>query len=162
MDLRIGNGFDVHRFSHDPARRCVLGGVVVPDAVGLAGHSDADVVAHAVADALLGAVGLGDIGSLYPDTDPRWEGADSMRLLADVVGRVGDAGFRVLNVDCSVIAEQPRLAPHRQQMQDNLAAVLGAPASVKGRRAEGIGGIGRREGIVCLCSALVVRDGGAS
>lgn len=162
MDLRIGNGVDVHRFDDDPDRPCVLGGVTIPGAPGLLGHSDADVIAHAVAEALLGAAGLGDIGALYPDTDPRWKGADSLALLADVVARVAAQGWRVLNADCSVIAEAPKLAPHRDAMQANLSRTVGAPVTVKGRRAEGIGGLGRSEGIMCTCSALLARTGGGS
>lgn len=158
MRLRVGNGFDVHRFSDDPARPLVLGGVTVPGAPGLDGHSDADVVTHAVAEALLGAAGLGDLGTHFPDTDEQWRGADSTTLLAAVVSMVQGAGWSVANVDCSVVAERPRLAPHRDEMQTCLTAVVGAPVTVKGRRAEGIGGLGRGEGIVCLASALLVGE----
>lgn len=158
MNLRIGNGFDVHRFSEDPARPLVLGGVTIEGGPGLAGHSDADVVAHAVAEALLGAAGLDDIGTLFPDTDPTWKGADSMQLLAECVRRVRAAGWVPVNVDCSVIAERPKLAPHRARMQELLSASVGAPVTVKGRRAEGIGGLGRAEGIACLASALVAAE----
>jgi len=161
VKLRIGNGFDVHRFSEDPARPMVLGGVVVPDTVGLHGHSDADVVAHAVAEALLGAAGLGDLGQLFPDSDDRWAGADSLGLLAEVVDRVRADGWTVANVDCSVIAERPRLTPHVPRMQDRLGEVVGAPVTVKGRRAEGLGAIGRVEGIACMSSALLVERGAA-
>jgi 2-C-methyl-D-erythritol 2,4-cyclodiphosphate synthase len=153
--MRVGNGFDIHRFSDDPDRPLVLGGVVVPGSPGLAGHSDADVVAHAVADALLGSVGLGDIGMLFPDTDERWRGADSIDLLAEVVRRLHADGWRVVNVDCSVVAERPAIAPYREQMRERLSAVVEAPVSVKGRRAEGIGGLGRSEGIACTASVLV-------
>lgn len=155
MSIRIGNGFDIHRFSEDPQRPLILGGVRIEGAPGLHGHSDADAIAHAVADALLGAAGLGDIGRLFPDTDQRWAGADSIELLAEVVRRVRAAGWKVLNVDCSVVAEQPRLAPHRAAMQERLSATVDAPVSVKGRRAEGIGGLGRSEGIACFASALL-------
>ena len=130
--------------------------------VGLVGHSDADVIAHAVAEALLGAAGLDDIGTLFPDTDERWRGADSMALLAECVRRVGAAGLAPVNVDCSVIAERPKLAPHKAEMQQRLSQVVGAPVTVKGRRAEGIGGLGRAEGIACLASALVESVGGAA
>lgn len=162
MSFRIGNGFDVHRFGDDPARPLVLGGVVFPGELGLHGHSDADVVAHAVAEALLGAAGLDDIGTLFPDTDPRWAGADSIELLAECVQRVHAAGWVPVNVDCSVIAERPKLAPHRAAMQQRLTAAVGAPVTIKGRRAEGIGGLGRAEGIACLASALVHERGAAS
>ncbi len=156
MSYRIGNGFDIHRFSDDPSRPLVLGGVVIADAIGLHGHSDADVIAHAVAEALLGAAGLDDIGTLFPDTDERWRGADSMTLLAECVARAREAGWSAVNVDCSVIAEKPKLAPHKAAMQEGLSAVVGAPVTVKGRRAEGIGGLGRAEGIACTASALLV------
>lgn len=155
MNLRIGNGFDVHRFSEDAARPLVLGGVVIEGEVGLEGHSDADVIAHAVAESLLGAAGLDDIGTLFPDTDDRWRGADSVALLAECVRRVRDAGWAPVNVDCSVIAERPKLAPHKAEMQTVLSRVVGAPVTLKGRRAERIGGLGRSEGIACLASALV-------
>ncbi|MFZ4519213.1 MAG: 2-C-methyl-D-erythritol 2,4-cyclodiphosphate synthase [Microthrixaceae bacterium] len=155
MRLRVGNGFDVHRFSDDPDRVLVLGGVAIAGERALHGHSDADVVAHAVAEALLGASGLGDLGRLFPDTDERWAGADSMELLAEVVRRVHDDGWEVANVDCSVIAERPKLAPHRAAMEAGLGRVVGAPVTVKGRRAEGIGGLGRAEGIACFASALI-------
>jgi 2-C-methyl-D-erythritol 2,4-cyclodiphosphate synthase len=155
VSIRIGNGFDVHRFSTDPTRPLVLGGVHIAGEVGLEGHSDADVIAHAVAEALLGATGLGDLGRLFPDTEERWRGADSVDLLREVVHRVRSAGWRPANVDCSVIAERPRLAPHRDFMESVLSAVVGAPVTIKGRRAEGIGGLGRAEGIACFASALV-------
>lgn len=156
MRLRVGNGFDVHRFSDDPARSLVLGGVVFEAEPGLHGHSDADVVAHAVAEALLGAAGEGDLGSHFPDTDERWRGADSLTLLSEVVRLVVGAGWSVANVDCSVVAERPRLAPRRADMEAALSGVVGAPVTVKGRRAEGIGGLGRSEGIACFASALLV------
>lgn len=155
MTIRIGNGFDVHRFGDDPSRPLVLGGVVFDGEAGLVGHSDADVVAHAVSEALLGAGGLGDLGSHFPDTDERFRGADSIELLAEVVRLLADAGWSPVNVDCSVVAEHPKLAPRRDEMQERLSRVVGAPVTVKGRRAEGIGGIGRGDGIACFASALV-------
>lgn len=158
--LRVGNGFDIHRFSDDPQRALVMGGVVFEGERALHGHSDADVVAHACADALLGAVGLGDIGSHFPDTDERGRGADSMTLLAEVVRMVAAEGKVAINIDCSVIAETPKLAPHKAQMEANLSAVIGAPVSVKGRRAEGIGGLGRREGIAAMATALLMDSDG--
>ena len=162
MTFRVGNGFDIHRFSDDPSRPLILGGVEIPGEVGLHGHSDADVVAHAVADALLGSVGLGDIGQLFPDTDDRWRGADSLGLLAEVVRRLDADGWRVVNVDCSVVAERPAIGPHRDEMRRRLAEVVRAEVSIKGRRAEGIGGLGRAEGIACLASVLVERSDGPS
>ena len=154
--MRVGMGFDVHRFSDDPGRTLVLGGVRL-DGPGLDGHSDADVIAHATADALLGAAGLGDIGSFFPDTDAEWKDADSIDLLARVAGAVGDAGWRVGNVDCSVILEAPKLAPHRDAMEQRLGGAVGAPVTVKAKRAEGLGALGRREGIACYAVALVER-----
>jgi 2-C-methyl-D-erythritol 2,4-cyclodiphosphate synthase len=152
---RVGQGFDVHPFSEDGARRLVLAGVELPGP-GLAGHSDADAVAHAVIDALFGAAGLGDIGTHFPDTDPAYAGADSMSLLAEAVARVAAAGFEIGNVDVTVILETPKIAPHRSEMERRLTDVLGAPATVKAKRGEGIGAIGRREGIACLAVALLV------
>jgi 2-C-methyl-D-erythritol 2,4-cyclodiphosphate synthase len=154
---RVGFGFDVHPFSDDPDRPLVLGGVTLDGGPGLAGHSDADVVAHAVADALLGPAGLGDLGTLFPDTEPAWQGADSLRLLAAVVQQIEDAGWSVSNVDCAVVAEAPRLAPHREEMQRRLSEVVGAPVTVKPKRAEGLGALGRREGIACHAVALIHR-----
>jgi 2-C-methyl-D-erythritol 2,4-cyclodiphosphate synthase len=155
MSVRVGLGFDVHAFSDDPARPLVLGGVVVPGSRGLAGHSDADVVAHAVADALLGAAGLGDLGERFPDTDPQWAGADSLRLLAQVVRDVRAAGWHPVNVDCAVILEAPRLAPHRDEMRRRLGDVVGADVAVKAKRPEGVGAFGRGEGVACWAVALV-------
>lgn len=158
MNVRVGQGFDVHPWSDDPDRELVLGGVVLAGERGLAGHSDADVVAHAVSDALLGAAGLGDIGSHFPDTDPRWRGADSIRLLGHVVSLVRDEGWSIANVDTTVILEAPKLAPHKPAMQDRLTQVIGAPVSVKAKRAEGLGAIGRGEGVACFAVALLVRE----
>jgi 2-C-methyl-D-erythritol 2,4-cyclodiphosphate synthase len=156
--LRVGHGFDIHRFSDDPSRPLVLGGVVFDgDLPGLKGHSDADVVAHACADALLGAAGLGDIGQHFPDTDPAFAGADSMVLLAETARRVRAEGWEPANIDCSVICEAPRLAPHRDEMQHRLSAAVGAPVSVKANRAEQMGALGRTEGIACMAVALVTR-----
>jgi 2-C-methyl-D-erythritol 2,4-cyclodiphosphate synthase len=155
VSVRIGQGVDVHPFSVDPGRRLVLGGVEIPGAPGLAGHSDADVVAHALCDALLGAAGLGDLGHHFPDTDPAFAGADSIGLLAEVVRRVVAAGFRPVNADCTVLAETPKLSPHVDAMVSRLAAVLGAPVSVKATRGEGMGAVGRGEGVACLAVVLV-------
>jgi 2-C-methyl-D-erythritol 2,4-cyclodiphosphate synthase len=155
--VAVGQGFDVHRFSDDPARRLVLGGVHFEGSPGLAGHSDADVIAHACTDALLGAAGLGDIGQLFPDTDPAYAGADSLALLAEAVRRVRAAGWSPGNVDCSVVLEAPKLAPRRAEIQDRLSGVVGAPVTVKGKRAEGLGTLGRREGIACWAVAIVTR-----
>ena len=136
----------------------VLGGVAFPGEPTLVGHSDADVIAHAAADALLGAAGLGDIGQHYPDTDPAWKGADSLRILADVAAKVTALGWSIGNVDCSVVCESPRIAPVRDEMMRNLSAAAGAPVSVKGRRAEGLGAVGRKEGIMCFASAIITKE----
>ena len=157
MNARVGQGFDVHPWSDDPGRPLVLGGVVLPGERGLAGHSDADVVAHAVADALLGAAGLGDIGTHFPDTDSRWQGADSLTLLAHVAGLVQAEGWSIGNVDTTVILETPKLAPHKAAMEERLAGAVGAAVSVKAKRAEGLGSLGRGEGVACLAVALLVR-----
>ena len=155
-EVRVGQGFDVHPFTDDPARRLVLGGVTF-EGRGLVGHSDADVVAHACAEALLGAAGLGDLGALFPDTDPQWAGADSLTLLADVAARVRADGWEPGNVDCSVLTEQPKLAPARAEMQRLLSAAVGAPVTVKGRRPEGLGALGRGEGVACFAVAVLTR-----
>jgi 2-C-methyl-D-erythritol 2,4-cyclodiphosphate synthase len=153
--LRIGQGFDLHPFSDDPARPLILGGVTFPGERGLAGHSDADVVAHAVTDALLGAAGLGDIGQHFPDTDPTWAGADSIDLLCRAVADVRAAGWHPVNVDCTVVAERPKLAPQRQAIHERLTAAVGAPVTVAGKRAENLGALGRAEGVACLAVALL-------
>ena len=158
MSVRIGQGYDVHPFSEDPARPLVLGGVTVDGSPGLAGHSDADALAHACADAVLGAAGLGDLGDHFPDTDPQWSGADSLTLLAEVVRLAAEAGWRVVNLDATIIAERPKLGPLRPQMADRLTAVVGAPVSVKATTHEGLGAIGRGEGIACLAVALLEAD----
>lgn len=158
-DLRIGQGFDIHRFTDDPDRQLVLAGCNFDGERGLAGHSDADVIAHACSDALLGAAGLGDIGMHFPDTDPQWAGADSLTLLRHVVGLVGADGWSVANIDCAVVCERPKLAPRRDEMQQNLTSVVGAPVTIKGNRAEQLGAIGRNEGVVCFATALLVRVG---
>ena len=155
--LRIGQGLDVHRFSEDPDRPLVLGGVVVTGngARGLEGHSDGDAVAHAVCDAVLGAAGLGDLGRHAPDTDPVWEGADSLELLGRVVGLAREAGWSPLNADCTVVAERPRLVTFADAMAERVSAVLRAPVNVKATRAEGLGSLGRAEGIACVAVVLL-------
>ncbi len=155
MPVRVGLGFDVHPFTDDPGRTLRLGGVAFAGERGLRGHSDADVVAHACADALLGAAGLGDLGEHFPDTDPQWQGADSLDLLGEVSQLVRAEGWAPVNVDCAVVLEAPKVAPHRPEMQARLSAAVGAPVSVKANRAEGLGAIGRGEGIACYAVALV-------
>jgi len=153
--IRVGQGFDIHRFSDDPDRVLILGGVTFDGERGLHGHSDADAIAHAVTDALLGAAGLGDIGQHFPDTDPQWKGADSLQLLRHTAALLANAGWMVGNVDCSVVCEQPKLAPRRDEMQQRLSEAAGAPVTVKGRRAEGLGALGRSEGIACWAVAII-------
>jgi len=152
--VRVGIGFDVHPFA-DTDRPLVLGGVRFPAERGLAGHSDSDVVSHAIADALLGAAGLGDIGMHFSDTDEAWAGASSLDLLTRVVAMVRGAGAEIANVDCTVVLEAPKLAPHRDEMQQVLSGVVGAPVTLKGKRAEGLGAIGRGEGVACWAVALL-------
>ncbi|MFK8026299.1 MAG: 2-C-methyl-D-erythritol 2,4-cyclodiphosphate synthase [Ilumatobacter sp.] len=161
-DIRVGQGFDVHRFSDDPARVLVLGGCEFPGERGLEGHSDADAIAHACADALLGAAGLGDIGMHFPDTDPKWRGADSLALLRHVMTLLVGDRWTVANIDCAVVCERPKLAPRRDEMQSVVSDIVGAPVSIKGNRAEQLGAIGRTEGIVCFATALIVRGDAAS
>jgi 2-C-methyl-D-erythritol 2,4-cyclodiphosphate synthase len=157
LEVRVGQGFDVHRVGDDPSRPLVLGGCTFAGLPGLVGHSDGDAVAHAVAEALLGAAGLGDIGQQFPDTDPAFAGADSVDLLRRVAEDVRAAGWSLGNADCSVICEQPKLAPMRDEMQARLSAAIGAPVSVKGRRPEQLGALGRGEGIAALAVAVLVR-----
>ena len=155
-EIRVGHGFDIHPFSEDSGRSMVLGGVVFKGP-GLDGHSDADAVSHACIDALLGAAGLGNIGERYPDTDEKFLGADSLALLADTAKAVTEASWKIANVDCTVVLENPKLSPHREEMENLLSKAVGAPVTVKGRRPEGLGALGREEGIVCFAIALVSR-----
>ena len=151
---RTGIGYDSHRFA--AGRRLVLGGVQVPHAQGLDGHSDADVLAHAVIDALLGAAGLGDIGEHFPNTDERFRDADSMELLQSALSSVRRAGFQVVNVDCTVVMEAPNLSPHRAAIRERLAEALGLPpasVNVKASTGEGMGFVGRGEGVGALAVA---------
>lgn len=157
MTGRVGMGFDVHPAGDDVTRDLVLGGVRFPGP-GLVGHSDADVIAHACADAMLGAAGLGDIGSHFPDTDDRFAGADSIELLRTVGDEIRDAGWTVANVDCSVVCDEPKIGPHRAQMQERLSAAAGAPVTVKAKRPEGLGALGRGEGVACWAVALLERE----
>jgi len=157
--MRVGHGYDVHRLV--AGRPLVLGGVVVPSEVGLDGHSDADVLTHAIIDALLGAAALGDIGSHFPDTDEEWRGADSLDLLRTVVKRLGDAGFRVGNVDATVVLQRPKLRPYVDAMRETLAAGLGVSlnrVSVKATTGEGMGFVGTGEGAAAHAVALIEED----
>jgi len=158
-DIRVGQGFDVHRFEVEPtgSRRLVLGGCVFEGEPALIGHSDADVPAHAIADALLSAGGLGDLGAHFPDSDPRWEGADSLEILAEVSGMVRADGWSIGNASVALVCERPRIAPRRAEMESNLSTAVGAPVSLTGRRAEGLGAIGRVEGIAGFASVVILR-----
>jgi 2-C-methyl-D-erythritol 2,4-cyclodiphosphate synthase len=156
MTVRTGLGYDCHQFA--AGRRLVLGGVEVPSERGLLGHSDADVLAHAIIDALLGAAALGDIGQHFPDTDERYRGADSIELLRTAVTLLDEAGFSIVNVDATVVIERPKLAPVREQIRATLAAALGVgvdAVSVKATRGEGMGFVGREEGAAALAVATV-------
>ncbi|MEI6563384.1 MAG: 2-C-methyl-D-erythritol 2,4-cyclodiphosphate synthase [bacterium] len=154
--IRTGIGFDIHRFA--TGRKLILGGIEIPHSEGLDGHSDADVLCHALADALLGAIADGDIGQHFPNTDPRWKNADSVELLRHVVGRVVAKGLRVVNVDCVITAEKPKVMPYAQRMRERLAPVLGVGldgVSIKATTMEGLGSIGRGEGIAVMAVATV-------
>lgn len=154
--FRIGNGFDVHRLV--PGRRCIICGVDIPYEKGLLGHSDADVALHALADALLGACALGDIGKHFPDTDRRWEGADSRMLLRHVMQMVAEAGWHVSNVDITIMAQAPKMLPHIQLMRLNVASDIGIDVdavSVKATTTERLGFTGRGEGIAAQASVLI-------
>jgi 2-C-methyl-D-erythritol 2,4-cyclodiphosphate synthase len=154
--MRVGSGHDTHRLVE--GRPLVLGGVRVEHPRGLAGHSDADVVLHAVTDALLGAAGLGDIGDRYPDTDPAWEGADSRLFLRETLAELGRLGYRVVNLDVTVFAQEPKLGPVKAAIRENLAALLGVEVSavnVKAKTGEKVGHIGRAEAIGCHAVVLI-------
>jgi 2-C-methyl-D-erythritol 2,4-cyclodiphosphate synthase len=159
-DLRIGHGFDVHAFA--PARKLMIGGVEIAHPLGLAGHSDADVLLHAICDALLGAAGLGDIGRHFPDTDARFKGIDSRQLLREVARLLGECGYGVVNVDSTIIAQAPKMAPHIARMQANIAADLGTEietVNVKATTTENLGFTGRGEGIAAEAVCLLQRLG---
>jgi 2-C-methyl-D-erythritol 2,4-cyclodiphosphate synthase len=154
--IRVGVGYDSHRFV--PGRPLTLGGVLIPSDVGLMGHSDADAICHAITDAILGAAGLGDIGEMFPDADPANANRDSIEMLEAAVKRISTAGYSVNQVDVSVIAESPRLSPHREKIRARLASALGidsASVSVKGKSNEGMGWIGRKEGLACIAVATL-------
>ncbi|HEX6965997.1 MAG TPA: 2-C-methyl-D-erythritol 2,4-cyclodiphosphate synthase [Gemmatimonadaceae bacterium] len=161
MTTRTGIGYDSHRFAAGGPLR--LGGVTIPAAVSLVGHSDGDAIAHAITDALLGAAGAGDIGAMFPDTDPANRGRDSLDMLRRAVDAIHALDWRVSNVDATVIAERPKLAPHRDAMREALARVLQIDAravSIKGKTNEGMGWIGRGEGLACIAVVTLSRDAG--
>ncbi len=154
--IRIGHGYDVHAFADN--RKCIIGGVEIPYEKGLLGHSDADVLLHAVSDSLLGAAALGDIGKHFPDTDPEYKGADSLKLLSFVVGLVEEKGYKVVNIDATVIAQAPKLAPYITQMRENIAKVLNVDVdfvNVKATTEEKLGFTGRKEGVSAHCVCLI-------
>lgn len=154
--MRIGHGYDVHRLVE--GRKLILCGVDIPHTLGLLGHSDADVATHAVADAILGATRLGDLGKLFPDTDPAYEGADSLRLLSEVMRLARERGYRLVDCDCTIAAQAPKLAPHRDEMRANLARALGLgveSVGVKATTTERLGFVGREEGMAAWAVALL-------
>lgn len=158
MNFRIGHGYDVHRLVE--GRELILGGVNIPWKLGLLGHSDADVLAHAVMDAILGAAAMGDIGMLFPDNDAAYKGADSLALLSEVMRRVRAEGWEVVNVDATVLAQAPKLSPHKQKMRENLAAAAGldvSQVSVKATTEEGLGWTGSSEGMAVHALALLTK-----
>ena len=159
MKFRIGHGYDVHKLVE--GRKLILGGVEIPHTKGLLGHSDADVLTHALMDALLGAAALGDIGHLFPDYDPAYAGADSLKLLQAVMDHIRAAGYTVSNVDCTVLAQAPKLAPHIHTMRERLSAAMGIEVdqvSVKATTEEGLGFTGAKEGIAAHAVALLEKD----
>ncbi len=153
--LRIGSGFDIHPVSSDPTRPLVLGGVEISSGFGLLGHSDADVVCHSVADAVLGAVGLGGIGDHFPDDDPSFSGANSLILLSRCVQMVAERGWRIINADVTVIAQKPRLSGFLREISSSVSLTISAPVSVKAKSPERVGALGENLGMVALSSALL-------
>ncbi len=159
--IRIGHGYDVHKLVE--GRDLILGGVKIPHRLGLLGHSDADVLLHAISDSLLGALALGDIGKHFPDTDPKYKGADSLELLRNVVGLIHENGYTVGNLDAVILAQKPKLAPHIDKMRENIANVCGVPVasvSVKATTEERLGFTGREEGISAHCVVLLLKKQG--
>ncbi len=159
MNYRVGSGHDTHRLVE--GRPLILGGITIPHSKGLYGHSDADAVLHAVTDALLGAAGLGDIGDAYPDNDPQWQGADSRYFLSETVAKLNRLGWRVVNLDATIFAQEPKLGPSKLAIGKNLAELLGLPqdaVNVKAKTGERVGHIGRGEAIGCHATVLIARD----
>ena len=156
MNIRIGNGYDIHRLT--PERPLILGGITIPHRLGLLGHSDADVLTHAIMDALLGALSLGDIGHYFPPSDPQWKGADSLVLLAQVQQLISDQGWSISNIDSTIVAEQPKLKPHLKAMRDRLGAILNLSSdriSIKATTNEKLGPVGQEEGICAYAVVLL-------
>lgn len=156
--MRIGHGYDVHKLVE--GRKCIIGGVDIPSPVGLLGHSDADVLLHAISDAILGSVAMGDIGKLFPDTDDEWKGADSLKLLEEVVKQVNEKGYRIVNIDSTILAQTPKMAPYIIEMRENIAkacSISVEDVSVKATTEEGLGFTGAKEGIAAHAVCLVER-----
>lgn len=154
--MRIGHGYDVHKLV--AGRKCIIGGVDIPSPLGLLGHSDADVLLHAISDAILGACAMGDIGHLFPDTDDQWKGADSLKLLEEVVRQVQEKGYGIINIDSTILAQTPKMAPHILDMRKNIASACGMDVdsvSVKATTEEGLGFTGAKEGIAAHAICLV-------
>ncbi len=154
--MRIGHGYDVHKLVE--GRKCIIGGVDIPSPVGLLGHSDADVLLHAISDAILGAAAMSDIGHLFPDTDDKWKGADSLELLKEVVRQVNEKGYKIINIDSTILAQAPKMAPHIYDMRVNIAKACGVDAdcvSVKATTEEGLGFTGAKEGIAAHAVCLI-------
>lgn len=158
-DIRIGYGYDVHQFSS--GRKLILGGIEIPHDRGLLGHSDADVLLHAITDAILGALALGDIGTHFPDTDSNWKDADSTELLQDVYAMVTKKGYQLSNIDSTVVAEEPKLKPYISQIQDRISKILSISpdrVSIKATTSEKMGFVGRGEGIAAMCTILLIKS----
>ncbi len=154
--MRIGHGYDVHKLVE--GRKCIIGGVDIPSELGLLGHSDADVLLHAISDAILGAAAMGDIGHLFPDTDDKWKGADSLKLLEEVVRQVSLKGYKIINIDSTILAQVPKMAPYIEQMRENIAKACNIDfdlVSVKATTEEGLGFTGKKEGIAAHAVCLI-------
>ena len=159
MEIRIGNGYDIHRLIQD--RPLILGGIEIPHSLGLLGHSDADVLTHAIMDAMLGALSLGDIGHYFPPSDPQWKGANSLVLLEQVHKLIGDQGWSISNLDSTIVAEQPKLKPHLKAMRDRLGEILNLSSdrvSIKATTNEKLGPVGREEGICAYAVVLLMKS----
>ena len=159
MEIRIGNGYDIHRLT--PDRPLILGGITIPHHLGLLGHSDADVLTHSIMDAMLGALSLGDIGHYFPPSDPKWKGADSLVLLAQVQQLISDQGWSISNIDSTIVAEQPKLKPHLKAMRDRLGTILNLSSdriSIKATTNEKLGPVGREEGICAYVVVLLTKS----
>lgn len=158
--MRIGHGYDVHKLVE--GRKCIIGGVDIPSPVGLLGHSDADVLLHAISDAIMGAAAMGDIGKLFPDTDDKWKGADSLKLLEEVVRQVNEKSYRIVNIDSTILAQAPKMAPHIIEMRENIAKACNISVddvSVKATTEEGLGFTGAKEGIAAHSVCLIEKIG---